>query len=55
MTTMPHTTAGREYPSGMTLTITAESVPSYTTITVKIYKDGVLWKTNTNEAIGLGN
>lgn len=55
LTTTPHTTAEREYASGMTLTVTAESVPSYTTITVKIYKDGVLWKTNTNTATGFGN
>ena len=55
LTTTPHTTAEREYTAGMTLTITAESVPSYTTITVKIYKDGVLWKSNTNTATGFGN
>jgi len=45
--TVPHTTFEREYKSGMLLTIRAESVLSYTTITVKIFRDGKLWKENT--------
>jgi hypothetical protein len=53
--TTPHTTAERDYAAGMTLTVTAESVLSYTTLTVKIFKNGVLWKTNTNTATGFGN
>jgi hypothetical protein len=49
-----HTSATREYPSGMTITVNAESVLSYTTITVKIYRNGTLWKTNTATATGFG-
>ena len=36
-------------------TADGKQYPVYTTITVKIYKDGVLWKTNTNTATGFGN
>lgn len=42
--TTPHTTAEREYPAGMTISAEAESVLTYTTITIKIYRDGKLWK-----------
>ena len=51
----PYTSETRDYASGMTVTVYAESVLSYTTITVKIYKNGTLWKTNTATETGFGN
>lgn len=51
----PYTSSTREYESGMTVTVTAESVLSYTTIKVKIYKDGALWKESSATATGWGN
>ena len=40
----PHTTAEREYPSGMTVTATCQSVLTHVTVTVEIWKNGVKWK-----------
>ncbi len=51
----PYTSSKRTYSSGMTLTITAESILSYTTITVKIFRNGDLWKSNTAAETGFGN
>ena len=51
----PYISSTREYPAGMTLIVYAESVLSYTTITVKIYKNDVLWKIDTASATGYGN
>jgi len=51
----PYTSPTREYESGMTLTVYAESILSYTTITVKIYRNDVLWKSNTATETGFGN
>ncbi len=51
----PYTSPTREYQPGMTLTVYAESILSYTTITVKIYRNDVLWKSNTASATGYGN
>ena len=51
----PYTSPTREYQSGMTLTVYAESILSYTTITVKIYRNDVLWKSNTATETGFGN
>ena len=45
--TTPHTTAEREYPSGMTVTATCESVLTHVTVTVEIWRGGVLWKHQT--------
>ena len=43
----PHTTAEREYASGMTVTATCESVLTHVTVTVEIWRGGVLWKHQT--------
>lgn len=43
----PHTTAEREYESGMAVTATCESVLTHVTVTVEIWRDGVLWKHQT--------
>ncbi len=51
----PYTSSTREYTPGMTVTVSAESVLSYTTITVKIFRDGILWKTNSATETGYGN
>jgi hypothetical protein len=51
----PYTSVAREYTSGTTVTLRGESMLTYTTITVKLYKDGVLWKSNTTTATGPGN
>lgn len=51
----PYTSPAREYEQGMTITVYAESVLSYTTITVKIFRDNVLWKSNTASATGFGH
>ncbi|MBN2349152.1 MAG: hypothetical protein JXJ22_09960 [Bacteroidales bacterium] len=51
----PYTSSTREYTSGMTVTVYAESVLSYTTITVKIFRNGELWKTDTATEVGYGN
>ena len=40
----PHTTAEREYPAGMTVTATCQSVLTHVTVTVEIWRDGVKWK-----------
>jgi hypothetical protein len=40
----PHTTDERDYPSGMTVTATCQSVLTHVTVTVEIWKNGVLWK-----------
>jgi len=40
----PHTTDEREYPSGMTVTATCQSVLTHVTVTIEIWKNGVLWK-----------
>jgi hypothetical protein len=40
----PHTTAEREYTSGMTVTATGESVLTHVTVTIEIWKNGVKWK-----------
>ena len=45
--TTPHTTAEREYTTGMTVTATCESVLSHVTVTVEIWRNGVLWKHQT--------
>lgn len=55
-TTTPFTSRTWDnYMSGMEVTITAESVPSYTTITLKVYVDGVLRGTDVQSATGFGN
>jgi hypothetical protein len=36
-----------KYPSGMTVTATCESVLTHVTVTVEIWRDGVLWKNQT--------
>ena len=36
-----------KFPVGMTVTATCESVLSHVTVTVEIWKDGVLWKSQT--------
>jgi hypothetical protein len=51
----PYTSVARDYTSGTTVTLRGESMLTYTTITVKLYKDGVLWKTNSATATGPGN
>jgi hypothetical protein len=51
----PYTSVARDYTSGTTVTLRGESMLTYTTITVKLYKDGVLWKSNTTTATGAGN
>ena len=51
----PYTSSTGKYTSGATISVRAESVLSYTTITVKIYRDGVLWKSDTATATGYGN
>jgi hypothetical protein len=51
--TTPHTTAERDYPSGMTVTATCESVLTHVTVTVEIWRDGTLWKHQT--VLGSGN
>ena len=35
------------YPAGMTVRVTAESVLTHVSVTVEIWKNGVLWKNNT--------
>ena len=40
----PHTTAEREYPAGMTVTATCQSVLTHVTVTVEIWRNGVKWK-----------
>ncbi|MCF8378048.1 MAG: hypothetical protein K9H49_00640 [Bacteroidales bacterium] len=35
------------YPAGMTVRVTAESVLTHVTVTVEIWKNGVLWKEQT--------
>jgi hypothetical protein len=40
----PHTTAEREYESGMKVTATCESVLTHVTVTVEIWRNGVKWK-----------
>jgi hypothetical protein len=40
----PHTTAEREYPAGMTVTATCESVLTHVTVTVEIWRNKVKWK-----------
>lgn len=51
--TTPHTTDERDYPSGMTVTATCESVLTHVTVTVEIWRDGTLWKHQT--VLGSGN
>jgi hypothetical protein len=36
-----------DYPEGMTVTATCESVLSHVTLTVEIWKNGTLWKSDT--------
>jgi hypothetical protein len=43
----PHTTAERDYPAGMTVTATCESVLAHVTVTVEIWRNGELWKHQT--------
>jgi len=43
----PHTTAERDYTSGMTVIATCESVLTHVTVTVEIWRDGALWKHQT--------
>ncbi len=40
----PHTTAEREYQSGMSVTATCESVLTHVTVTVEIWRNGAKWK-----------
>jgi hypothetical protein len=35
------------YPAGMTVKVTAESVLTHVSVTVEIWRNGVLWKNNT--------
>lgn len=51
----PYTSVARDYTPGTTVTLRGESVLSYTTITVKLFKDGVLWKSFSTTATGPGN
>ena len=43
----PHTTAEREYPSGMTVRATCESVLTHVTVTLEIWRNGTKWKSLT--------
>jgi hypothetical protein len=43
----PFTSSEKEYPSGMTVTATCESVLAHVTVTVEIWRNGVLWKNQT--------
>lgn len=43
----PFTSSEKEYPSGMTVMATCESVLSHVTVTVEIWKNGALWKEQT--------
>lgn len=40
----PFTSAEREFPSGMTITATCESVLNHTSVTIEIWRNGSLWK-----------
>jgi hypothetical protein len=50
----PYTAVSRDYSPGETVTLRGESVPSFTTITVKLIKDGVEWKKFTTTANDYG-
>lgn len=54
MVTTPYTAVSRDYSPGETLTLRGESVPAFTTITVKLIKDGVEWKKFTTTANDYG-
>lgn len=54
-TCTPHTSTTKSYSPGMTVSITAESVLSFSAITVNIFKNGVLWKTHSATSTGLGD
>ncbi len=43
----PFTSTEREFPSGMTVTATCESVLNHTTVNVEIWRNGSLWKSQT--------
>jgi hypothetical protein len=43
----PHTTLERVYPSGMVVKATCQSVLTHVTVTVEIWRNGVLWKNQT--------
>jgi hypothetical protein len=43
----PFTSSEKEYPSGMTVTATCESVLNHVTVTVEIWRNGSLWKNET--------
>lgn len=50
----PYTAVSRDYSPGETLTLRGESIPPFTTITVKLIKDGVEWKKFTTTANDYG-
>jgi hypothetical protein len=50
----PYTAVSRDYEPGETLTLRGESVPAFTTITIKLIKDGVEWKKFTTTANDYG-
>lgn len=52
--TTPYTAVSRDYSPGETVTLRGESIPSFTTITVKLIKDGVEWKKFTSTANDYG-
>lgn len=43
----PYTSSERDYPSGMAVTATCESVLTHVTVTIEIWRNGVLWKNQT--------
>jgi hypothetical protein len=43
----PFTSSEKDYPSGMTVTATCESVLNHVTVTVEIWRNGALWKNQT--------
>jgi hypothetical protein len=45
--TTPYTSNERDYPSGMTIIATCESVLTHVTVTVEIWRNGTLWKNQT--------
>lgn len=54
LVTTPYTAVSRDYSPGETLTLRGESVHAFTTITVKLIKDGVEWKKFTTTANSYG-
>jgi hypothetical protein len=54
MVTTPYTAVSRDYSPGETITLRGESVPAFTTVTVKLIKEGVEWKKFTTTANDYG-